>query len=1402
MIMRKRLSITICLVVTAIMCLLGVVSTFSFNRFIAKADTTGKFVGVSGSPNDNSLYSVTNTYDYLGNNNEGEDEDKSIYDYFDTGVGKKNSYSVYSGAPQITVLTHGLNGGAYHWSNDGTDEFSYDERSLISRLNTELMKSNNMGANIYWAKMNSNGSFYLYNLNSLPSGEVVYDDKTLPKITSITDVSKHMIIVFEANYTDDYNYKVYEEFNYMLSKIVYDVKCLNGGYLPKINLIGHSRGGLTNLQYALDHPHMVASMFSIGTPFFGSDTAATSLGAKIATGTGRLDIINREVFTHYYERWNNDYDRLYSGINAHALGGYSDSDFVLDAIIASDDPEIEGIVNDKELKIIKWGIKSLPGVLRFADTLAEVADFVLSFFRDNTYTQSEWESIIQIVADIQYFAIDDTDGFWGNLWSNIIHNLRFAGCPYFMNDLLVDLSSQLGYDGHGNSNGVYGFKTFSKCFKERDYSDGNSKKISMSNMPAVVHNLEARDNDFINYILSNITLGVNESRFLYDRTSSTTATVYGYKGEILTDTIRIPEQIDGLTIDAVAGNIFVNKGNIVSIVLPNTLKTIGAYAFAGLENLTTITFEGTGQPQLEKIGYGAFSGCTNLKNFNSSAAETLNRSDIIMPDSVEFIDCYAFYGTGFTEIFLGANIYYIGDVAFSNIAGLKNISVTGNSTYFSSNGALYNSDGWLMQYPVGKDDTSFTIPSSVSNVAIRHISQFAFMGENNLDTINLGNVITIDSYAFAGCTKLSGFDNASNIEYVGPFALDDTRIMLETQDFITLGKVLYKYKGTASVLEASDFPSEVTRIASNAFCCNDNIEKIYLPNKIIDIDNNAFVDCANLEEIIYYNGELPDVGKFSFLALPDTFKFKCRKSLIDSVTSSNNWYSQRDVLSAISTEVYFEDINKTATFYWGKTVELPMEKIPGKYIKGWLRVNESTGQTYGSYLSSSVWDETVSHATYRADTETLESYTLQFFNGDVQIGSFNISTGDEFSITQTGYVLNGTSHTFANYEAMVNCAYKGYYGASVVNGQVIAIFKGWLLNDELISDGRWINSYSDNALRVEAKWEPIEFTATVYNGYSSTYTKQFNYCEGLILANPVRSGYMFKGWRNNGTGAIVDMPLIIAGNVSLTAQWVKIYTITYENLTFMGQTARVYWNNYSSYAPTYYERGVGLDLTNVNALWTGYNTHSLCLVFLGWYTDMNFNTKVTSISTSATGNRTYYAKWRYDYEATGFWAESGTLITDAGQFNNPYNSILLGLSTTDGFYENLLSIGIKYLVLNYEIKMHEIDDGYQRIYVYDGSGKDATQLYYNQFEYYSPGKKTSSGIVQRRIVIPISSLQNINYLYIRYDGSGWGKDDWVIERMYCEVMYINSIEDINGPEFNWRNDYPFSDDSIEIGWDD
>lgn len=59
----------------------------------------------------------------------------------------------------------------------------------------------------------------------------------------------------------------------MLSSILYKLKDNYGGKIPKVNLVGHSRGGLTNLQYALDHPDIVENLISIGTPYFGSSSA-------------------------------------------------------------------------------------------------------------------------------------------------------------------------------------------------------------------------------------------------------------------------------------------------------------------------------------------------------------------------------------------------------------------------------------------------------------------------------------------------------------------------------------------------------------------------------------------------------------------------------------------------------------------------------------------------------------------------------------------------------------------------------------------------------------------------------------------------------------------------------------------------------------------------------------------------------------------------------------------------------------------------------------------------------------------------------------------------------------------------------------------------------------------------
>lgn len=84
---------------------------------IKAEDYVGIFTGQSGSPTDDTLYNVTNTYNYNGDNASEDELIKRTYNYYNTSVDGKNNEEVMTGAPQITVLTHGLSGAAFHWSN-------------------------------------------------------------------------------------------------------------------------------------------------------------------------------------------------------------------------------------------------------------------------------------------------------------------------------------------------------------------------------------------------------------------------------------------------------------------------------------------------------------------------------------------------------------------------------------------------------------------------------------------------------------------------------------------------------------------------------------------------------------------------------------------------------------------------------------------------------------------------------------------------------------------------------------------------------------------------------------------------------------------------------------------------------------------------------------------------------------------------------------------------------------------------------------------------------------------------------------------------------------------------------------------------------------------------------------
>ncbi len=210
--------------------------------------------------------------------------------------------------PQITVLTHGLGGNAAHWSStNGTGTaFAQDNDSLLQKLSTKAG-----GANLYRAAT-SGGNSPSYTLYA------DYGNTT----ATINSVSKHIIIVFESGSAGASNAVVYSEFRHMLNSVIARVQSL-AGRAPKVNLIGHSRGGITNLLYALDYPENVHSMISLGTPFFGSD-AAVSFGELVfGSSAGLTDINNASLYNSYYQRWVSGYESKYKNINSIAIGGDS-----------------------------------------------------------------------------------------------------------------------------------------------------------------------------------------------------------------------------------------------------------------------------------------------------------------------------------------------------------------------------------------------------------------------------------------------------------------------------------------------------------------------------------------------------------------------------------------------------------------------------------------------------------------------------------------------------------------------------------------------------------------------------------------------------------------------------------------------------------------------------------------------------------------------------------------------------------------------------------------------------------------------------------------------------------------------------------------------------------------------
>ena len=300
--------------------------------------------------------------------------------------------------------------------------------------------------------------------------------------------------------------------------------------------------------------------------------------------------------------------------------------------------------------------------------------------------------------------------------------------------------------------------------------------------------------------------------------------------------IELPSVIDGKSVTSIGDRAFDVDvveacSNLTSIVIPDSVTSIGGYAFRSCTGLTDIIIPDS----VTSIGTYAFYKCTSL-------------TDVTIPDSVTSIGERAFYKcTSLTDVTIPANVTNIGIGTFSGCTSLTEIIVdSNNKSYTSKDGILFDKSlETIICYPGGKTGT-FTIPDSVTSIGV-----CAFSGCTGLTSVTIPDSVTsIGDCVFYNCTSLTDIiipDSVTSIgNYVFEYCTDLASITIP--DGITrIG--WYSFIGCTSLTNII-IPDSVTSIGFNAFYNCTSLTTITIPDSVTSIGSSAFYNCTGLTSVI------------------------------------------------------------------------------------------------------------------------------------------------------------------------------------------------------------------------------------------------------------------------------------------------------------------------------------------------------------------------------------------------------------------------------------------------------------------------------------------------------------------------------------------------------------------------
>ena len=271
--------------------------------------------------------------------------------------------------------------------------------------------------------------------------------------------------------------------------------------------------------------------------------------------------------------------------------------------------------------------------------------------------------------------------------------------------------------------------------------------------------------------------------------------------------------------------LYINGEEITELIIPDNVKSIEPYAFAGFSRITSVII-GNGA---DSVGEYAFCSCEDLTNVTIGKgvinigeyafAVCSDLTSVIIGNSVKSIGKGAFYSCSkLSNVTIGNNVVSIGEGAFNKCIGLTTVSIPDS----------------VIKIEFGAFDGCSGLTSVIIGNSVKNIGKGAFNKCTGLTTVSIpDSVINIELAAFSGCSGLTSVIIGNGVASIEDGAFYNcngiTKIEWNAENCIKSGS------------SSSEYP--------NVFDGCANVETVIIGEKVKTIPNYAFAGCNGLTNI-------------------------------------------------------------------------------------------------------------------------------------------------------------------------------------------------------------------------------------------------------------------------------------------------------------------------------------------------------------------------------------------------------------------------------------------------------------------------------------------------------------------------------------------------------------------------